>query len=258
MNLKEINEALSSYVKPQTFPAAIRMCETEKQLPAETRRPKKTMGITVAACQAITMAHNYGWTAAVAQEDQSCPYSEFILGFVPGKGYLDGSYAQAVGGNKENFTKTAQATSRLEYNKYHYLLAAPLSTAAFEPQIIMVFGTPAPAGRLVRAATVKEEGFLTSVSRGGLVCSTFIARTMNRDECQFILNGGGFYNIALTQDHERAFTMPMSKVEDTMQSLEQDYKAGRFFYSSPTLYTVEAKTAEPAQKFLKLLREEKF
>ena len=30
MNLKEINEALSSYVKPQTFPAAIRMCETEK------------------------------------------------------------------------------------------------------------------------------------------------------------------------------------------------------------------------------------
>jgi len=51
--------------------------------------------------------------------------------------------------------------------------------------------------------------------------------------------------------------MPMSKVEDTMKSLEQDYKTGRFFYPSPALYTVEAKTAEPAQKFLKLLREEK-
>jgi len=62
-NLKQIDEALTYYVRPQTFPLAIRMCESEKELPDKTRIPQKDVGITISLCHAINMARRYGLPA---------------------------------------------------------------------------------------------------------------------------------------------------------------------------------------------------
>lgn len=54
MELKEVNRAFSTYIRPQTFPMAIRMCQTG-ELPERTRLPQRDLGIEVVLCQVMTM-----------------------------------------------------------------------------------------------------------------------------------------------------------------------------------------------------------
>lgn len=258
MNLQDVNEALNFYVRPQTFPLAIRMCQSSEELPNKTRIPKRDLGISVTVCQGIAMARRYGWIIAIGKEDQSCPHGAFVLGFVPGKGYLDGSYAETVGlDTRERFAKSAQALSRLEYGKYSYLLAAPLHTATFEPHFVLIYGNPAQVARLVQGAVALTGGALTSTAGGGIACSGLIARTMLTDQCQFILAGAGDRYFALTQDHELAFTMPMSKVESTIQGLETGQKSGQHRYPTPSFLRFEGQLPPVYYKFLDLLKKER-
>jgi uncharacterized protein (DUF169 family) len=79
-NLKQIDESLTRYVRPQTFPLAIRMCESEKELPEKTRTPQKDVGMDISLCHALNMARRYGWTIAV-DKSQSCYVAGISLGF---------------------------------------------------------------------------------------------------------------------------------------------------------------------------------
>ncbi|MBM3118717.1 MAG: hypothetical protein FJ006_04060 [Chloroflexi bacterium] len=257
MNLKEVNEALNLYVRPQTFPLAIKMCQSSSEFPEKVRMPKRDLGISVTICQGIAMARRYGWTIAIGKEDQCCPHGAFVLGFVPGKGYLDGSYAESLGlGTKEQFAKTAHSLSRLEYGKYSHILAAPLHFATFEPHLILIFGNPAQVARLVQGALTLTGGVLTSVSSSGIACSGFIARPILTQECQFILSGAGDRYFALTQDHELAFTIPTGKIESTIQGLEIGHKSGMHRYPTPSFLRFEGQLPPAYYKFLKLLKKE--
>ena len=42
-NLKKIDEALTTYLRPQTYPVAIRMCESDAELPEKVRLPEKDL-----------------------------------------------------------------------------------------------------------------------------------------------------------------------------------------------------------------------
>jgi uncharacterized protein (DUF169 family) len=203
------------------------------------------------------MARRYGWTIAIGKEDQACPHAAIVMGFVPGKGYLDGSYAESLGlGTKEEFARVAQALSRLEYGKYSYLLAAPLHSVTFKPHFILVYGNPAQIARLVQGAVGTTGGFLTSTAGGGIACSQIIARTILTDECQFILAGAGDRYFALTQDHELAFTMPISKVESTIQGLEMGHRTGMHRYPTPSFLRFEGQLPPAYYKLLDLLKGE--
>ncbi len=257
VDLAAVNEALTYYIRPQTFPLAIRMCQSGSELPGKVRIPKRDLGISVTVCQGIAMARRYGWTMGIGKEDQSCPHGAFVLGFVPGKGYLDGSYAESLGlGTREQFAKTAQSLSRLEYGKYSHMLASPLHLATFEPHVILIFGNPAQIARLVQGAVALTGGVLTSISSGGIACSGFIARPMLTQECQFILSGAGDRYFALTQDHELAFSIPASKIQSTIQGLEIGHKSGMHRYPTPSFLRFEGQLPPVYYKFLELLKQE--
>ncbi len=78
MNLKEVNEALNFYVRPQTFPLAVKMCQSSGELPEKARIPKRDMGTAIAVCQGIGLARRYGWTIAIGKDDESCPHGLFV------------------------------------------------------------------------------------------------------------------------------------------------------------------------------------
>ena len=254
IEMEAVNKALNLYVRPQTFPLAIRMYQRDEELP-RVRFPKRDLGISVTVCQGIAMARRYGWTIAIGKDDQSCPHGAVVLGFVPAKGYLDGSFAEAVGlMPKEKFAKTAQSLSRLEYDKYSYMVAAPLHIATFEPHLILLYGNPAQVARLVNGAIAITGDVITSTTSGGTACSGLIARTMLSDQCQFILTGSGDRYFALTQDHELAFTMPLSKVESTIQGLKIGHESGIHRYPTPSFLRFEGQLPTTYYKFLELLK----
>lgn len=257
MNLQKVNEALNFYIRPQTFPVAVKMCQSNEELPDKFRIPKRDLGTAIAICQGIALARRYGWTIAIGKDDESCPHGLFVLGFVPGRGYLDGSCGEAAGlGPKNRLARIAQGLSRLEYGKYSYLLATPIHTANFEPDLILVYGNPAQVARLVQGAVAMEGGVLTTPAGGVIACSSLIARTMLTDECQFILAGAGDRYFALTQDHELAFAMPLGKVESTIQGLERGHKSGFHRYPTPSSLRLDGVLPPVYYRWAELLRKE--
>ncbi|MBU4573074.1 MAG: DUF169 domain-containing protein, partial [Desulfarculus sp.] len=76
-----INQAISYYIRPSTFPVAIKMVSDASDLPAKVKRPKKDMNIAMFLCQAINISRRTGWSFYLEKEDISCPNAIIYLGF---------------------------------------------------------------------------------------------------------------------------------------------------------------------------------
>jgi uncharacterized protein (DUF169 family) len=210
MNLKQANETLNIYVRPQTFPIAIKLFGGEETLPEKVRMPVKDLGYQITLCQAVALSRRYGWTLAVGNEDQCCIGGHATMGF------LDNP---PQGGPND-------AGKRHEPGKYRYMVSAPIDRADFEPDLICLYVNSAQAMRLVQAANNGGGGIATTVATGMGDCGDIMARTIKTDSCQFILPSGGDRVFGSTQDHEVIFTIPRSKIEIMMKALEDTHKAG--------------------------------
>jgi len=254
-DLKAINEALNTHCRPQTYPLAIRMCQSATELPERVRLPKRDLGLRIPVCQAFSMARRYGWTMAVGPEDQACPFGGVTLGFFKYKpGLIDGTLQEQAGmGPKDRWAKSTPLMSRLEYGKYSHLLAAPLHTATFEPHLILIYGMPGQIGRLIQGTLYDRGGVLTAASSGGAACSRLVSHTILSDECQYVVGAGGDRVFALTQDHEMPFTIPMSKVELTIKGLDAGARTGVQRYPLPVYLQFEPRLPPSYQKLRDLL-----
>jgi len=258
MDLKEVNEKLNTYIRPQQFPVAIKLCRSEAELPERTRLPKRDLGYKIALCQSWSMARRYGWTVARGKEDQVCPFGAVVMGFLPAKpGLLDGSFHEAGGlGSKERGAKSMEGLARLEYGQYSHLLVAPLHAATFKPDAIVIYAMPAQVGRLAQAALFYKGGTIPSVGTYGAACNRLVAATILTDECQIVVAGGGDRVMALTQDHEMAFTIPMSKLEQTIRGLEEGHRIGIARYPTLSFLQFEPRFPEGYRKIMELLQKE--
>jgi uncharacterized protein (DUF169 family) len=236
---KEVNrknaETLNYYIRPQTFPVAVKMYETEEQLPENIRRPHRDLGYRISGCQGISMARKYGWSVAMGQDDFFCA-GMIILGFVKpgdyflGKLWLDGGYTDTF----ESAKKTAETILRFDYGKYQAILFSPLFGADFEPDEVMVYGNPAQMVRLVQGSLYKGGGMLTSISNGVSDCAQSLVRPMESGECQFVLSGIGNRIYAATEKDEMCFSIPHGKMNNVLEGLKQNHVKG-LRYPIPTV-----------------------
>lgn len=236
MNLSQISGTIDRFVRPQSFPLAVRLCESAEELPERVRIPSRDLGHRVALCQAMSIARRYGWTLAIGRDDLTCPIPGLALGFLPPKeGYLDGSYMESQGfGSREVQAQIAQSRPRLEYGKYSYFVVGPLAQATFEPQTVVVYGNPAQVVLLVAGRLSGEVGSLTFAASGGGSCLNYSVAPILSDECQVAMPGAGERINALTTPDEMAFAIPASKIEAVMDGLEASYRTGIMRYPTPT------------------------
>lgn len=237
--VKEMNqksaEEFNYYIRPQTFPVAVKMYESEEQLPPKVRRPRKDFGYRVSGCQGISMARKYGWTVAMSKDDFFCA-GMIILGFVRpgdyflGKLWLDGGYVETL----EVAKKTAQTILRLDYGKYRAILFTPLTRADFEPDEVILYGNPAQMVRLVQGALYKDGGMLTSSANGVSDCAQSLARPLLSGECQFVLSGIGNRIYSATEKDEMCFSIPWGKMNNVLEGLKQTHLKG-LRYPIPTV-----------------------
>ncbi|MBW2622917.1 MAG: DUF169 domain-containing protein, partial [Deltaproteobacteria bacterium] len=206
MDLKKVNDTLNQYIRPQTFPIALKLCKAEDTLPERVRIPTRDMGHPITLCQATGLTRRYGWTMALAKEDQCCSGGAQAMGFV------SGGEADSID-HEKNF----------EPGQYKYHLTASLERADFEPDVIVVYVNSAQAMRLAQSAGA---GNVNAIATGFGDCGDLAARTVLSNTCQSILPSGGDRVFGSTQDHEYIFAMPRDKVETVMQGLENTHRAG--------------------------------
>ena len=241
-DLGRFSDAMDQCVKLGTFPVAVRMVKSGEPLPERVKHPLRDLEIKVATCQAIAMARRYGWVMAVGEEDISCPLTAVVFGFrQASEFYLKG---QACAGM---YTETEEAgmqsedqVEKFSFGEYVYILVSPLHRTNFDPQVIIIYANPAQILRLLTAALWKSGGRITSSFGGRIDCAEEIIVPQRSGRCEVILPCYGDRIFAQTQDHEMAFSIPISRLEEIIEGLEGTQRGGvRYPIPSFLRYTGE-------------------
>ncbi len=228
IDVKTADRELMTYIRPQTFPVAIRMLRPGEEIPDKAKRPARDFKKLSMNCQVIDMARRYGWTIALTREDHICSLGIAALGFekpthLHASGTLcEGMYTET----KEAGQRSEAAVDRFAPREFAALLVAPLDRATFEPHLVCIYANPAQVMRLVQAALWKEGGKVTSSFGGRIDCSEIIVTTMRTDRPQVILPCSGDRIFGQTQDHEMAFTIPWAQMEEILEGLRGTHAGG--------------------------------
>ena len=228
IDVKTADRELTTYVRPQTFPVAIRMLRPGEAIPERAKRPARDFKKLSMNCQVIDMSRRYGWTIALTREDSICSLGIAALGLekpthLHHSGTLcEGMYTET----KEAGRRSEAAVDAFRPGEYAGLLVAPLDRAAFEPDLVCIYATPAQVMRLTQAALWKRGGKLTSSFGGRIDCSEIVVTTMRTGEPQVILPCSGDRIFGQTQDPEMAFTIPWSRMEEIVEGLQGTHAGG--------------------------------
>ncbi len=228
IDVKTADRELTYYVRPQTFPVAVRMLRPGEPIPERARRPARDFKKLSMNCQVIDMSRRYGWTIALTREDSICSLGIAALGLekpthLHRSGTLcEGMYTET----KEAGQRSEAAVDRFSPGDYAGLLVAPLDRATFEPDLVCLYGNPAQVMRLTQAALWKRGGKLTSSFGGRVDCAEIIVTTMRTDQPQVILPCSGDRIFGQTQDHEMAFTIPWNRMEEIVEGLKGTHNGG--------------------------------
>ena len=255
-DLKEVEQALNTYVRPLTFPLALKMLKSEDEIPERTRRPFQQMKKKVAICQGIGMARKLGWTVAMGKEDMQCSLGAAPFGFFKNIDfYNEGNLAAGMfTASKEIGKKEEDLIDRFDYGLYSHILVAPLNRAGFEPDMLMMYGNPAQIMRLVHGALYNQGGAVQSSAMGRLGCATIIT-AMKNDECRYLLPGNGDRIFGMTQDYEMSFLIPASKIDTVLDGLAKTHKGG-IRYPITSFFNFQAAFPPSYQEQMKIWEEE--
>ncbi|MBU8878085.1 DUF169 domain-containing protein [Bacillus sp. FJAT-29790] len=240
--LSELDAAISSFVRPDTFPLAIRVMKKGEALPVRVKRPYKDFGKTFSICQGVTMARRYGWAIAMDREDLSCPIAKVAFGFEDELDYYkegnltDGMYTKTC----DLGVLTEAAVPKFSKDEAGTVLIAPLTRANFEPEVIVAYGNSAQVMRMVAGALYHSGGEITSSFTARADCADIVIKTMKSDKPQVILPCYGDRVFAQTHDHEMAFSLPYSLAQNFIDGLKQTHKGG-VRYPVPNYLQYEAK-----------------
>lgn len=256
MDLKEVEQALNSYIRPLTFPVAVKMLKSEDEMPEKTRRPFQQMKKKVAICQGIGMSRKLGWAVAMGKEDMQCPLGAAPFGFFKNIDFFnEGNFAAGMFTvSKELGKKEEDLVDRFEYGLYSHILVAPLNRTAFEPDLLVVYGNPAQIMRLIHGALYHQGGAIQSSSTGRLGCAAMIT-VMKNDDCRYLVPGNGDRVFGMTQDYEMTFLIPASKIETVLDGLAKTHKVG-VRYPITSFFNFQATFPPHYQQQMKIWEEE--
>jgi len=256
VSLAKIDEAMSTYVKHQTYPLAIKMLNSEDEIPQDAKRPLKDFGVSLTLCQALALGRREDLTIVLDKDSQSCPIALAGLGFVRPDEYLSGKYTLApVNRPPKAQINAAKAIPRFQFGKFRYILISPIQTAGFDPDVIIFYGSGAQVMRMIQAAVFASGESLTSKSTGAGGCLLPIVAPILEGECKYGVPGNGERRAALIADGELSFAMPKDRFEQVISGLKLSHEGRQTYPISPGYLKLEYKLPPPYVELRKALIE---
>jgi uncharacterized protein (DUF169 family) len=208
--LNKFGEELENGLILRTSPVAVKMLEKEADIPKGAYRPKRDGGIHIAQCQAFGMTRRQGMTVAMLKEDHWCPTALMAYGMVP----------------KPSGGFFGEAFMSFDTGKYTGIVTAPLKSATFIPDVVLIYMNPAQLRGVLLpmnfngADQVKTELFLPS-------CGHSVVDPIKTGKYVVVLPDPGEYQRGLATEDEMILSVPHEKIQPFMANL----KRGGKFYS---------------------------
>jgi len=240
ITMKEIEEGMSVYIRHQTHPLAVKMLGPGDEVPEGAKNPVRDFGVAFSLCQAMALSRKEGVTIVLDKSSQSCPIALAGLGLVRPEEFLSGRFVLApVNQSPEARKKIAGSLPRFPFGKYQQVLIAPVKTAAFDPDVIVFYGSAAQVMRMIQAAVFSSGKALTSMATGSGGCLLPIVAAMLEGECKYAVPGNGDRRLGLVADGELSFGMPRERFEEVMQGLKLSHEGKQTYPISPGYLKME-------------------
>jgi uncharacterized protein (DUF169 family) len=222
----EMNALINEYLRPATFPVAVKLLK--ESLPGNIKTALQLYKHRIAVCQGISIARRIGRSIGFERADHDCPISHVLFGFVEEPEInKNGSLVYPLySKDMEAGKNTASKEIHLECGSFENLILAPIHRADFEPDVLIVYGNPAQIVRMVQGALYHEGGSITSSFMGRGACGSSIAYPFKTGQCNVVMPGGGERVFGMTCDDEMAFAMPKAKIAPTLQGLKATHEGG--------------------------------
>jgi uncharacterized protein (DUF169 family) len=214
-------DELERQLRLKTFPLALKLLESEDDIPEGAQRPLRDFGHHLSLCQALQISRRDGIAIAMLKEDHWCP--EPVIGYglgAPPQYFMEGHnrYPHDVE-TLEAGGHYAQQFPRLEIGRYVGLVSAPLRITNFAPDFVMMYGDSAQLNLLLLAREYKEGYALQCTLSSHAACVYGVVPAVRSGECQVAIPCRGDHYRAMAGDEEVIFTVPREKLDEVMAGL---------------------------------------
>lgn len=208
-------EDLERIMMLRTSPVAVKMLEKEEDIPKGAIRPKKDRDYHLAQCQAFALSRREKETVAMLKEDNWCFAPLIAYGLV----------------ERPDDPEIKQFTSfpAFEKGKYIGIVSAPLRTANFEPDVVIIYSNTAQLRDMFTPIHFKQQENQVTYHFFPPVCSYLLVPVMQNGQYMVALPDPGEHARALPGEDEIILSMPKSKLEEFVSGLRQ-MEEGKFGY----------------------------
>lgn len=220
--LQEFNsygEELERQLVMRSSPIAVRMLSGESEIPEGAVRPKKDRGYHLAQCQAFALSRREGTAVAMFIEDQWCPTAPMAYGFVD---------------QPESIRSWTHPYDCFERGKYAGIVTAPLKSANFMPDVVIMYLNPAKLRALLLSMPVGDvptvEGHFFPPS-----CGWAVVNPMKTKKSYVVVPDPGEYQRALTDEGDMMFSVPQERMPALMAGLKEN-EHGMFSYREHSMF----------------------
>jgi uncharacterized protein (DUF169 family) len=242
-------EELERLLLLRTSPIAVKMLEREEDIPEGAIRPKRDRGEHLAQCQAFALTRRRGETIAMLKEDNWCWAPLIGYGLVEPLDENTISPLIYIVENMEAAKKVAKNFPRFEYGKYVGILSAPLETASFKPDLVLIYSNTAQLRSMLLAIKYKEGYLLKSEFDPIDSCVYSVVPAIQNGDYRITLPDPGEYERAMAEEGEIILSVPPDRLEELVMGL-------RFFEKIKLGYThltMEMRPDFPQPEFYKEL-----
>lgn len=247
----KIGEKIETYIRPSTFPLAVRLIRSDDDIEPNFKRTSRDLKLQNFVCQNFKMSRSYGWTIAVTEEDTNCKLARAVYGWDEISEETADWMNQFSIGLYAKDKETAEKMSPHMYflnNEYKGLVISPLVRSKVVPDVVLMYCLPAQAMRLIQSYLYVEGGVLEFTSAGKVgSCHEGVAKTFLTDKPQLVVLGNGDRIWGGAQDSEVMFSCPRSKLDALVEGLEATHAAG-LRYPIPSYMNYSAGFQEDFEK----------
>ncbi len=228
MDYKAYSEEISMMIRPQSFPLGVKLVKDINKLPERAVRPSK-YGIKISLCQWTTMARRWGRILGAIAEDINCTPCLAALGLkrLENTRHLS-EYFLEMGyfGSIELAEMATKELNPIPSGEISGITFFPLNIAPAEPDIILIYGTPAQMARLA-AGYVYNSGELIESKTTGFGISCLLAiKPYFTDKPALVHPGRGERVLAGTDECEMFFSFPARYCELLLDGLKKTQEKG--------------------------------
>ena len=213
-------EELERLMRLHTSPIAVRMLEKEADIPEGAVRPWKDRGQHIAQCQAFALSRRQKESVAMLEEDSWC-------------------FAPIIAYGYEDRPQDPELQAFLEFptfprDKYIGLISAPLATANFEPDVVIIYANTTQLRNMLMPLSFQHKDEI-DYNFFPPACAYQVIPVMESGRYMITLPDPGDYMRALAGEDEIILSVPAANMEELVSGIRR-MREGEYSFERTGMY----------------------